>query len=958
MPPPTDTGHLERLVRALRSTAREVVPWFEAQMPESYFRDTDERTVVAHLAAVVAARISGASPRILLRDEERETWTFIQERSYRGVLSSLLAQLPSGRPLASAKVHTAADDSLILDVFRFGDALRFEPGDPALSAKLEETLAYARGLGDDLAPSRLPRYLSRASADFVRAASPLRLYETWQLVEAVEGTDAVACAPSLQRETGLSRVSIAAGNADTQGLFERAVHHLGRLGYDITRAFLDVFDGDEGWVSSLGFVVHDPAGRLLDDSGPTWTALAADLARLPWLDDQVTTRLDRHPEERMDEAEALVALSRLAHVRLGRFDPHGSTRDRLEAHLDGNPELARAIARLFLGRECQDASEIAARVEREVETEQGRRFFDALLDAVRLTIATNLGQASRMVLALRIDPEFFQLSEPERPYGIVFVHGRQLDGFHVRFADVARGGVRLVWPKSEEQHILESERQFDEVLGLAEAQHLKNKDIPEGGAKAVVLIRPAAPVDRSVRAFMDGLLDLSLGTEDDFFLGPDENISSAAIAWAVHRAEARGHPRPGTFMSSQAGTGIDHRKHGVTSEGITVFLEEALRAAGIDPRHRPFTVKMTGGPDGDVAGNQIRILHREFGALARFVGIADGSGAAWDPAGLDHGELLRLVDGGHGIARFHREHLGPGGGVRAADDAEGQRVRTGLCFELEADAFVPAGGRPATLHGGNWQRFLRDGRPTARVIVEGANMFLTAEARSALSERGVLVVKDSSANKCGVIASSLEVAANLLLPAAELSELEPRLAAEVLVRLRDLARAEAHRLFADYRRDPSVPLPDRSEALSRAILAATDAAERRLDGLEPAERSRLDDVVRGFLPPLVVERAGHRIPELPRRYRDRVIATRLGADLVYREGVEVLAAFPGPEALGAAAIAYRRHREQAAQLGAQIRASGLEGAATIATLLEAGAPRAALFGLGFDASESLRGHSS
>ena len=46
-------------------------------------------------------------------------------------------------------------------------------------------------------------------------------------------------------------------------------------------------------------------------------------------------------------------------------------------------------------------------------------------------------------------------------------------------------------------------------------------------------------------------------------------------------------------------------------EGLEMFT---LRSVGIDPRTQSFTIKITGGPDGDVAGNEIRILHRDYGA--------------------------------------------------------------------------------------------------------------------------------------------------------------------------------------------------------------------------------------------------------------------------------------------------------------------------------------------------------
>lgn len=1009
---------LERLVRALRSTAREVTPWFAEQMPDSYFRDTDEPTVVAHLSAVVAARISGASPRMLLRDEERETWTFIQQRSYRGLLSGLIAQLPSDRTLASAKVHTAGDDSLILDVFRFGTEPRFDPEDPHLRSKLEETLAYARGLGDEAAPFELPVHLARSSADFVKAASPLRIHETWRLVREVEGTDAVISSVSLQRESGLTRISVAAGNADTRTLFERIVNHLGRRGYDITRAFLDVFPTDgrplperaaetigqssdarraarsegpewltggtrehrmasprrtprgPGTVSSLGFVIHDPKGELLDESGAAWKTMSRELGRLAWLDDQVMTRLDRHPDERIEEAEALVGLTRLVHPRLAKLNPHAFTRDRLFAHLDQQAILAREIARLFLDRFDPrdpldaDAFEkrraiLAATTERSVEAEPGRRFFDMLLEAVARITRTNAFLEGRAALAFRVDPRLFDdEAEEEVPFGVFFVHGRSLDGFYVRFAEIARGGVRVVQPESEEQYVVESERVYEEAHALALAQQLKNKDIPEGGAKAVVLVGPDASIDRSVRAFIESLLDLLVDDEatrarviergdeesEHLHLGPDENISSELIAWAVSRAEQRGYPHARALMSSKPEAGISHEVYGVTSEGVAVFLEEALRARGIDPRRSPFTLKMTGGPEGDVAGNLLRVLDREFGGNARVVGIADGSGSAWDPAGLDRQELLRLVGSSEPIARFDPERLGPGGRKVSLEEEDGLRIRNGLCFDVEADAFVPAGGRTETIHAGNWQRFLRsDGRPSSRVIVEGTSHFITREARAHLSSAGVLIVRDSSATKCGVISSSLEIAASMILSREELLAHKPRFVDEVLARLRELAAEEARRLFADHRRDPRISLPERSERLSRAILAVSDAVAGALARMPEADKRAFDDVVLGYLPPVVVELARDWVfSRLPTVYRDRLIAARIGARLVYREGLVFLDQFPSEEALARAALDYHRCEREVGALAERVRASGIADASRIADLLDAGGARAAL----------------
>ena len=79
-------------------------------------------------------------------------------------------------------------------------------------------------------------------------------------------------------------------------------------------------------------------------------------------------------------------------------------------------------------------------------------------------------------------------SGSEVPFGVFFVHGRRFNGFHCRFRDIARGGMRIVTPQTSEQVAIEAGRQFDECYALAYAQQLKNKDIPEGGSKAVLLV--------------------------------------------------------------------------------------------------------------------------------------------------------------------------------------------------------------------------------------------------------------------------------------------------------------------------------------------------------------------------------------------------------------------------------------------------------------------------------------
>ena len=62
---------------------------------------------------------------------------------------------------------------------------------------------------------------------------------------------------------------------------------------------------------------------------------------------------------------------------------------------------------------------------------------------------------------------------------MLFCHGRRFNGYHVRFRDIARGGLRLVTPASTEQLSLESGRQFDECVSMRR-RRLRSRHAPHG----------------------------------------------------------------------------------------------------------------------------------------------------------------------------------------------------------------------------------------------------------------------------------------------------------------------------------------------------------------------------------------------------------------------------------------------------------------------------------------------
>lgn len=643
---------------------------------------------------------------------------------------------------------------------------------------------------------------------------------------------------------------------------------------------------------------------------------------------------------------------------------------------------ASKIADLFLARFHPDhplaqddpefqtrMEDIRAAIESDVEDSTVSDVLYKMMDIVTHTLKTNVYMQDRYALSLRLDPIIMgENYQPHLPYGVLFVHGRRFNGYHVRFRDISRGGLRLVAPANSEQLALESARQYDECYGLAFAQQLKNKDIPEGGSKAVCLIDANDMVHgtrdfvmrKSVKAFTDSILDLVVQTDETrsnivdyygkpevLYLGPDENVIPDDINWIIQQAARRGYDTPAAFMSSKPRAGINHKEYGVTSEGVNVYLDVALkRSLGIDPKKDTFTIKMTGGPDGDVGGNEIKILIREYGDNVKIVGIADHSGCAEDPDGLNHEELLRLFEKGLCISNFQPSSLGPNGVLHTVDTEEGVKARNSMHNRLVADAFVPCGGRPNTIDANNYKHFIQaDGTPTSKLIVEGANLFVTAEARQRLfEEAGVFIVKDSSANKGGVITSSYEICAAMLLTEDEFFEHKDAIVEEVLSKLRGLAKFEAELLFRESELYGE-SLPEVSQAISNAINAATDALSAALDTLSEQDQEQLLPLFRAHLPKTLADLSfDARVhKQVPQQYIKNAISSTLASKMVYKEGTRFINALP-EQKLAETALKYIQKEKEVVGL-----MEALEGADMsrkdkdkILQLLDAGGARTAL----------------
>ncbi len=967
--PPTSADLLQDLVDGFRQSAESIVPWFLEQMPSTYFQDTPLEDQKAHLRAIVTARTSGRPLDLTLRSQDGRSWTAMRPGNRAGVLAEIVATLPMEPPLRAAKIHTANDGSLVVDTFEFGQRVPFDSADPAQSAKGEAIAAWASEHHPDWLRDQLLASFRNCSAEYVLTLSPFRYCQQRAFAQQLSGSEGALVELEQESDPTLSRITVAVANASTRTMLERMAIILSRAGISIVRAYLDeIQDPPHGAITLLCFVVQTTDRQQIDPKGESWRQTRLNLLRIKWIDFRVLELQGRHSELDLPRAEAVNAYAALVHQALAPINPYAYDRERVLATFEAHLPIAIGAIDLMLARFDPEAplsdAEYGRRSGRlreetlaRADLETTRATLLTLLDAVDATLRTNFFLASRFGLSLRLKPELLRAERrPETPYGVFFVSGRGYCGFHVRFKEIARGGLRIVRPTSAAQFDREGERLYDEVYGLAWAQQQKNKDIPEGGAKAAILIESVADPSRCMKSFVDSLLDLitpepqtkrlvldRFGHQELLYLGPDELITPEHINWIVARAARRGYPLASAFMSSKPGAGINHKVYGVTSEGVNIFLRMGLLSRGIDPAKQPFTVKITGGPDGDVAGNMMRILDRDYGANARVVGVADGSGCGEDPDGLDHSELLRLFQAGLPIASFDPKRLSPRGRIVPVSAPDGASLRNSMHNRLEADAFIPGGGRPATINDQNWKHFLKaDGTPSGSVIVEGANLFLTPEARVKLSAAGALIFKDSSANKCGVICSSYEIAASMLLSEEQFLAIKSVFVEQVLEKLRQFARREASLLIAEGRRHPTTPLPEISVRLSAAVNSAADAIQSAMGSWPQADLPRVDEVIRDHLPAVLMETVGERVyTGLPRPYLSWMAAKHLASRIVYREGIDFFAGMD-PTAIGAIVLGYLRTDGETRQLLAEVRASGLPHAERIAALLERAGTRAAL----------------
>jgi glutamate dehydrogenase len=810
---------------------------------------------------------------------------------------------------------------------------------------------------------RLLRLLWLNNEQYVRQATSLRLAQVLNLFQQGNRSGGLHLDVEPMESGCETRVHFAVGNPPQRDFLLQVMEVFKRLELGVNRAYcLTVSNGVHPYFLGSFYVrCHD--GGTVERGSELFHRLRQEL----YTTQVVATGSQAYREfvtaglMSGEEAALVNAFIAFCHTSLAHAQPERFGLEDVRGAFHGNPDMALLLVQLLQTRFDPELPDRPARYEvLRARTEQavaeyntGHRYLDDLrrtvfrccLLFISHTLKTNLFVPEKQALAFRLDPaylaelgnDFTADLPPALPFRVTFFFSRFGFGYHIGFSDIARGGWRTVIARSPDDFATGADTLFRETFVLAHTQHFKNKDIYEGGSKLVVLL-DASDLRRErerdqetwrlfklqygiANAFLDifvtrdgkashpALVDY-YGEDEPIELGPDENMQDSMIEAIAQLSRRRGYLLGIGIMSSKR-VGINHKEYGVTSTGVVKFAEITMAELGVDIRRDPFSVKLTGGPNGDVAGNALRIL-LERSPGVRVVLILDGTAALVDLQGADRDELgrillkedlhafdpARLSVGGfmlfrsnsrrEGLRELFRTVTMTGGGLLeewiSLDDFSRQYGE--LPFTVPADLFIPAGGRPETIDGNNWQQFLAaDGTPSARAIVEGANSFITPEARLSLQQRGIIIMRDASANKCGVISSSYEILANLLLSDEEFLEQKERYVADVLAILERRAEDEARLILRRRRQQPGLLCTEISDSLSSEINALY-ARLFRLFQEQPdlCHQPLFRRAILAHLPAMIGQdpRLRRRISRLPAKYQAAILAAEIGSSLVYR----------------------------------------------------------------------------
>ncbi len=520
----------------------------------------------------------------------------------------------------------------------------------------------------------------------------------------------------------------------------------------------------------------------------------------------------------------------------------------MQQTLARNPRIARWLVDLFLARFVPGdldaaaaearATELLGEIEaalEEVSSLEEDRVIRRFLNCIESTLRTNFAQTGpdggpKPYLSFKFDSRALDELPLPRPFREIFVYSPRVEGVHLRFGMVARGGLR--W----------SDRRADfrtEVLGLAKAQQIKNAVIVPVGSKGGFVVKRPPPAEAGrgawleegiacYKIFVAGLLDITdnlKGGEvvpppdvirrdgDDPYLVVAADKGTATFSDIANRVSADYGFWLDDAFASGGSAGYDHKVMAITARGVWESVKRHFREIGKDIQSEDFTVAGVGDMSGDVFGNGMLLskhikLIGAFNHLHIFVDPDPDPERSW-------AERKRLFELPRSAWSDYDESLvSKGGGIfdRKAKSIPISPEMKQL-FDLSDDRLTPSqlvaamlGAKVELLWFGGIGTYVKardeshqdaDDRANdglrldatelrCQVIGEGANLGMTQRARIEYAQGGGRLNTDSIDNSAGVDCSDHEVNIKILLGDVEAAgDMTRKQRDELLVRMTD-----------------------------------------------------------------------------------------------------------------------------------------------------------------------------
>ncbi|MDT0445468.1 NAD-glutamate dehydrogenase [Streptomyces johnsoniae] len=497
----------------------------------------------------------------------------------------------------------------------------------------------------------------------------------------------------------------------------------------------------------------------------------------------------------------------------------------MEATLRKNAHTTRLLVSLFearlspqrqgAGRELTDGllEELDGALEHVANLDEDR-VLRAFLTVIKATLRTNYFQqdstgSPHAYLSMKLEPKAIPELPQPRPAFEIWVYSPRVEGVHLRFGKVARGGLR--W----------SDRREDfrtEILGLVKAQEVKNTVIVPVGAKGGFVGKrlpdPAADRDAWLaegiacyRTFISGLLDITDNLVDGQVVPPADVVrhdgddtylvvaadkGTATFSDIANEVAVSYGFWLGDAFASGGSAGYDHKGMGITARGAWESVKRHFRELGHDTQAEEFTVAGIGDMSGDVFGNgmllseRIRLVAafdhrhifldpdpdaaRSFAERRRLFALPRSSWADYDSAliskgGGVHPRSAKSIP----LTPQVRAALGIDGRVSAMTPAELMRAILAAPVDLlwngGIGTYVKASSESHADAGDKANDAIRvNGRDLrARVVGEGGNLGLTQRGRIEYVLAGGRCNTDAIDNSAGVDTSDHEVNIKILL---------------------------------------------------------------------------------------------------------------------------------------------------------------------------------------------------